>query len=222
MSPVAAAFFDVDGTLTRSTVVEPLAWFQRAHLPPGRFAPWAAGLLLQGPFYWALDRCSRAAFNVAFFRRYRGLPVGELRRWHRETFPENLGRVVYTEARECVRRHQGQGHRVVLLTGGLDFVVQPLADALGADDLIAMRLEERGGVCTGRLCGPPIAGAQKALLLRGYAGMHGIDLAASYAYGDSVGDVQALACVGHPAVVWPGRRLRRVARARGWQVIRWR
>jgi HAD superfamily hydrolase (TIGR01490 family) len=217
----AAAFFDVDGTLARSTIVEPLAWYQRDHLPPARFALWGAALLLQVPFYWVLDKCSRGAFNVAFFRRYRGLRVEELRRWHRNTFPDNLGRVIYTEARECLRRHQGQGHRVVLMTGGLDFVMQPLAEFLGADDLIAMRLEERHGVCTGRLSGPPITGEQKALLLRGYAGMHGIDLAASYAYGDSVGDVAALACVGHPAVVWPGRRLRGMARKRGWQVREW-
>jgi fatty acyl-CoA reductase len=222
VSPTVAAFFDVDGTLTRSTVVEPLAWFQRDHLPPGRFALWGAFLLLQVPLYWALDQVSRRAFNVAFFRRYRGLRIDDLRRWHRATFPDNLGRVIYTEGRECLRRHQEQGHRVVLVTGGLDFIVQPLADFLGADDLISHRLEERDGVCTGRLGGPPMAGAQKALLLRGYAQMHGLDLAASYAYADSMSDAAMLACVGHAAVVWPGRRLRRLARTRGWEILEWR
>jgi fatty acyl-CoA reductase len=217
----AAAFFDVDGTLTHTTTLEPLWWYQRAHRPRWRFRLWAAGLLQQVPLYWALDKCSRAAFNVVFYRRYRGLRLEELRRWHRETFDENLRRTIFPAALECVREHQGQGHRVVLITGGLDLVMQPLADFLGADDLIAMRLEEHDGVCTGGLCGPPVAGAQKALLVRGYAQMHGVDLAASFAYGDSVSDAPMLACVGHPVAVRPGRRLRDLAGRREWRVVRW-
>src|SRR5207237_293883 len=118
----------------------------------------------------------------------RGLRVEELRRWHREAFAATLGTRIFPAARECVREHRRRGHRLVLITGGLDVVMQPLADFLGADDLIAMRLEEHAGVCTGRLCGPPVAGAQKAQLLRGYAQMHGVALAASFAYGDSVSD----------------------------------
>src|SRR5262249_17943936 len=135
-------------------------WYQRAHLPPWRFRLWAVRLFQQVPFYWALDKCSRGAFNVVFYRRYRGLRVEELRRWHREAFADTLARTIFPAALECVREHQGRGHRVVLITGGLDLVMQPLADFLGADDLIAMRLDERDGVCTGRLWGPPVAGEQ--------------------------------------------------------------
>jgi HAD superfamily hydrolase (TIGR01490 family) len=221
VSAEVAAFFDVDGTLTHTTTLEPLFWYQRARLPRWRFVPWAAGLLLQVPFYWAVDKCSRGAFNVVFYRRYRGLRLDDLRRWHRETFGENLRRAIFPAALECVRDHQRRGHRVVLVTGAADFVMQPLAEHVGATDLIAMRLEEQGGVCTGRLGGPPIAGAQKALLLRGYAQMHGIDLAASFAYADSISDAAMLECVGHPVAVRPGRRLRRLAGARGWRVAEW-
>src|SRR5262249_34411378 len=55
LNAAVAAFFDVDGTLTRTTVLGPLLWYQRAHLPRWRFRVWALGLALQAPGYWLLD-----------------------------------------------------------------------------------------------------------------------------------------------------------------------
>jgi HAD superfamily hydrolase (TIGR01490 family) len=222
LSPAVAAYFDVDGTLTRTTTLDPLLWYQRAHLPPWQFRIWAAGLWLKAPYYWALDKRSRSRFNVVFFRRYAGLPMDELHRWHRATFAENLQRRIFPAALECLRDHQRQGQRVVLLTGAAEFVVQPLADFVKTDRLIALRLGERDGVCTGELCGPPIADEQKATLLRNDAQEHGIDLGRSFGYGDSFGDAPMLRSVGNPVAVQPGRRLGRLAREQGWRVVAWR
>ncbi len=219
-SPVAA-YFDVDGTLTRTTTIEPLFWYQRAHLPRWRFFPWALGLVLQLPYYWLLDKRSRSQFNLAFYHRYHGLNLADVCAWHRATFGKNLQRTIFPGALACVRAHQQQGHRVVLLTGGLDCVMQPLADFLRADELIALHLDERDHCCTGRLTGPPIAGAHKAELLRASAERHGDDLAASFAYGDSPSDAAMLECVGHPVAVRPGRRLRRIAERRRWRIVNW-
>jgi fatty acyl-CoA reductase len=222
VSTTVAAFFDVDGTLTRTTLLDPLIWYQRARLSRLRFAAWSAGLLLQVPQYLVLDRQSRSRFNVLFYRRYRGLPAGDLREWHRKTFAENLQRTVFPTAVERLRDHQRQGHRVVLLTGALDCVMRPLAEWMDAADLIAVQLAEELGICTGALTGPPIGDVQKARLLRGYAAEHGIDLAKSFAYGNSVGDAPMLACVGHGVAVNPDRRLRALAAARGWGSVEWK
>jgi HAD superfamily hydrolase (TIGR01490 family) len=216
-----AAFFDVDGTLTRTTALHPLVWYQRGRLGRLRFALWAAGLLAQAPWYWWIDRRDRRRFNLTFFRRYAGLNVADLGAWHTRTFVDNLERVLYPAGVECVREHQRQGRRVVLVTGGLDVVMRPLADVLKADELLCGRLCERDGVCTGALLDEPLTGERKAALMREYAEKHGIDLAESYAYGDSAGDLPMLECVGHAVVVNPGRRLRALAEERGWQVVRW-
>ncbi len=218
----AAAFFDVDGTLTRTTTLDPLNWYQRVHLAPLRYTVWTTGLWLQAPYYWLLDKRSRAAFNALFYRRYKGLRIADLRQWHGATFACNLQRTLFAQAVECVREHQRQGHRIVLLTGGLACVMQPLADFLGADGLIALHLREQDGLCTGELDGPAIAGAEKARLLRDYAEKHGIDLGQSFAYGDSPSDVSMLEAAGHAVAVRPGRRLRNLAQARGWRIVRWR
>lgn len=217
----AAAFFDMDGTLTRTTVLDPLIWYQRAHLSRPRFALWAAGLLLQVPYYLLIDRRSRGRFNTVFCRRYAGLRIEELSAWHRRTFPENLQRALFPAAVDRVREHQKQRHRVVFVTGGLDCVMRPLAEYLQADELIALQLAERDGVCTGELLGPPIAEEHKAVLIRDCARRHGLDLAASFAYGNSLGDAPMLACVGQAVAVNPDRRLRQLAAARGWRVAEW-
>lgn len=218
----SAAFFDVDGTLTRTTILDPLVWYQRAHLSRPRFALWAAGLLLQLPYYLWIDRRSRSQFNVVFYRRYAGLSAAALRDWHRQTFAENLQRTLFPAALECLREHRRQEHRTVLVTGALDFVMQPLGEFVQADDLLAHQLMERDGLFTGELSGPPIADEQKAALVREYAQRHGIDLGQSFAYGNSLGDAPLLACVGRPVAVNPDGRLRRLAAECGWDIVEWK
>ena len=48
----------------------------------------------------------------------------------------------------------------------------------------------------------------------------GIDLAASYAYSDSVTDLPMMELVGHPVAVNPDRPLLRIANEREWEVVR--
>jgi alcohol-forming fatty acyl-CoA reductase len=222
VSSSVAAFFDVDGTLTRTTILSPLLWYRRARLSRPRYALWAAGLMLDVPRLVWIDRRSRSRVNVVFFRRYAGLVADDLRAWHRATFADNLKRRLYPAAAACLEEHRRQGHRIALVTGGLDFVMRPLAEHVGAADVMATQLVERDGVLTGELAGPPIADERKGELMREYADKHGIDLAASFAYTDSHGDLPMLACVGHPAAVNPDRRLRRLAGARGWRVEEWK
>ncbi len=222
MSGPVVAFFDVDGTLTRTTTLHPLYWYERAHLTPARFALWAAGLYLEVPYYWALDKVSRRRFNVVFYRRYRGLDYEDLCRWHRDAFDHTLRRRLFPAAVECVRERQRQGHQIVLLTGGLHCVMQPLAEHLGAEQLMASGLKTQDGVCTGELDGPPLAGEEKAQLLRAYAAEHGIDLAGSVAYADSYSDIPMLECTGQAVAVRPDSRLLRLAQARRWRIVEWR
>ncbi len=222
MPAPVAAFFDVDGTLTRTTILHPLIWYQRAHLSRPRFALWLAGLALDVPRYVWIDRRSRSRLHVVFYRRYAGLVADDLRTWHRRTFADNLKHCLYTAAAACLEEHRRQGHRIVLITGGLDLVMRPLAEHVGAAEVLATHLVERDGVLTGELSCPPVADERKGELVREYADKHGIDLAGSFAYTDSHGDLPMLDCVGHPAAVNPDGRLRRLAAQRGWPVEEWR
>ena len=51
--------------------------------------------------------------------------------------------------------------------------------------------------------------------------LHGGTLADSWFYSDSLSDAPMLAAVGHPVVINPDPRLRRMARRRGWRTEMW-
>jgi HAD superfamily hydrolase (TIGR01490 family) len=221
MSSPIAAFFDVDGTLTKTILLQPLLWYLRARRSRLMYAAYVAELALHLPRYVWIDRRSRTEFNHLFFRRYRGLPADDLRQWHRNTFPENLQRTLFPDAVACVRQHQEQGHRIVLVTGGLDFVMAPLVEYLRADTALCMHLEERDGEFTGKVATPPVADEEKAILVRQYAREHQLELSQCHAYGNNWGDVPMLACVGLPTAVNPDDRLRKWAEEHSWPSVRW-
>jgi phosphoserine phosphatase len=97
-------------------------------------------------------------------------------------------------------------------------VVRPLGAYLGVDDVLATRAEvDEDGNYTGELAFYSY-GPHKADAIRALAATHDIDLAASWAYSDSVTDEPMLRAVGHPVAVNPDKELARLARAEGWEI----
>lgn len=219
--PAAAAFFDVDGTIVRGNIVTYYARIRTAAMPAWKKWLWVAGFLPKCLYYFLLDLKSRRRFNEVFYRSYSRFTVEELKemaQWH---FREFLRPHVYREARRCIRRHHEEGHSVVLVTGSVTAVLDPLAEWLQADQVYAAQLEERGGRFTGRLRVGPVTDEVKVESLREFAGRHSLDLSDCYAYADSMDDIPMLSQVGQAAVVNPGRRLKTVARKQGWNVLEW-
>src|SRR5439155_10137003 len=89
-----------------------------------------------------------------------------------------------------IREHRAAGHRVVLVTGSLDFIVAPLEPLV--DEIVAASLATADGRFTGDLEHPPLTGEARASWLEGRARSLGADLAASYAYADSRSDLPML------------------------------
>jgi len=216
-----AAYCDVDGTLTHTTIVAPLVWMKQRALPSPWNWLWLASLAARAPWWWLLDQFSRAASNRAIYANYRGVSADLLRRSAAAYYQERIRPKMFAAARLHLAQLRQQGFRLVLVTGGLDLFMQPMAAEFEADCL-APALEERNGVFTGRLCGPPFTGPEKNRAVRAHAAAHGIDLAKSCALGDAIGDLPMLECVGHPVAVNPDARLARVARQRGWRVENWK
>jgi phosphoserine phosphatase len=115
-----------------------------------------------------------------------------------------------------VREHRALGHRTLLITGALDFVVKPLEPLF--DDIIAAHLGVRGGVYDGMLTAVPPTGETRAQALVDYANAHGFSLRESVAYADSSSDLPMLEAVGFPVAVNPETRLATIARKRGWLI----
>ena len=90
----------------------------------------------------------------------------------------------------------------MLITGALDFVVEPLRPLF--DEVVCARLgEDDDGRLTGRLEQLPPTGEARALVLAAYAQAEGLDLGEAVAYADSASDLPLLECVGFPVAVNP-------------------
>ncbi|MDQ4062321.1 MAG: HAD-IB family hydrolase, partial [Actinomycetota bacterium] len=215
-----AAIFDVDGTLVASNVVSHYAWLKMRDLPVALRPAWAASFVLRVPLYWALDKVSRTHFNRVFYKNYKGWKPARARALGKESFSGYVLKRLHPEALATLRAHKEAGHRVVLLSGALDFVLAPFKDL--ADDVLTARLEEENGVYTGELSGAPIAGEARARMLASFARRRNLDLSRSYAYADSISDLPMLEAVGNPVAVNPDGRLQKAARERGWRIRDWR
>jgi len=214
-----AAIFDVDGTLVGSNVVSYFAWLRMRELPAPLRPLWLAGFLTKIPYYWGLDKISRAHFNRAFYKNYAGWKPSRARHLGQESFPGFTLERIFPDALQQLRDHKAAGHRVVLLSGALDFLLEPMKDL--ADDVLCSTLAQENGAFTGELTGAPVAGDARARMLASFARRRNLDLSRSYAYADSISDLPMLEAVGNPVAVNPDRRLGAAARDRGWRVEHW-
>jgi fatty acyl-CoA reductase len=214
-----AAIFDVDGTLVGSNVVSYFAWLRMRELPPALRPLWLAAFLPKIPYYWGLDKISRAHFNRAFYKNYAGWKPSRARHLGYESFSGFTLNRLFPDALRQLREHKAAGHRVVLLSGALDFLLEPMKDLV--DDVLCATLAEENGTFTGELSGAPVAGDARARMLASFARRRNLDLSRSYAYADSISDLPMLEAVGNPVAVNPDRRLGAAAKDRGWRVEHW-
>ena len=214
------AAFDLEHTLIASNVVDTYAWLASRHLSPAKRASFVAGLLAEGPSLLALDRRDRGDFLRSFYRRYEDAPVDVLAEDSWELFSRQLLTRSFPAGLARVREHRRLGHRTLLITGALDFVVAPLRPLF--DDVVCARLGQHDGRYDGRLEDlPPDRRGPGHPPRRLRRGPRALLLAESVAYADSASDLAMLEAVGFPVAVNPESRLAAIARRRGWHVEHW-
>jgi putative phosphoserine phosphatase/1-acylglycerol-3-phosphate O-acyltransferase len=99
-------------------------------------------------------------------------------------------------------------------------LIEPFAHTLGIDHIVATRYGiGADGNYDGSIDGHFVWSAGKLAAVREWAAAHGVDLAESYGYSDSVFDTPLLAAVGHPFVVNPDVRMMVVAAAKRWPTL---
>jgi len=214
-----ACYFDVDGTLVRTNLVHPTLFYLLNQATPGRTLGRLTRAVLDAPRLALAELRDRRLFNEALYQHFRGMSEDRLLCLADEAYEKVLRPAIFPNARELVARCSAEGHEVVILSGALDFLMERLARDLGADDIIANKLEFMDGEATGRMIPPVVAGPAKALLLRDHARRRGHDLEHCHAFSDSYSDVPMLSVVGHASAVNPDAALERLARAHRWPIL---
>jgi fatty acyl-CoA reductase len=214
------AAFDLENTLIASNVVESYSWLATRRLPGDDRARFVVRTLKEAPGLLALDRRDRGDFLRFFYRRYDGAPVRQIDEDAAELFSQLILTKSFPAAIRRVREHKRLGHRTVLITGALSFVVEPLRPLF--DEIIAAEMAVKpDGTYAGELTDVPPTGETRAQLLLDYCEAEGLSMAESVAYADSTSDLPMLEAVGFPVAVNPETRLAALARKRGWLVEHW-
>jgi len=186
------AAFDVDGTLTAADCVVPF-------LRRTAGTPTLVGRMLRSPFALARagvrrDRNALKAASAA--ATFRGLPLAAIGADAAVFAGEVFDRGLRSDVVESLRRHVDEGDTVLLVSASFEVYLRPLAELLGAHDVLAVRLEvDDAGILTGRLDGPNCRGSEKVVRLHRWLDDHagGRDAVHLSAYGDSTGDRELLA-----------------------------
>lgn len=149
-----------------------------------------------------------------------GVPEKAIARMEPEVMAEILPRV-FPQMLDEVHTHQDAGRPTFIVSAAGNGIVESLARVLGMEGGIGTRYEVDGeGNFTGRLDGPFVYGPGKVEAMQRFADQHGIDLESSYAYSDSLSDLPMLRAVGNPVAVNPDPPLAEIAKAEGWQTMR--
>ena len=147
-----------------------------------------------------------------------GWDVSTVREIVADTLHNVVDPLVYDEAVQLIEEHRLAGRDIVIVSASGTEVVEPIGEMLGADHVVATRMEIEEGRYTGQIALYAYA-EEKARAVRELADERGYDLAECYAYSDSATDVHMLEEVGHPFAVNPDKDLRRIAKERGWPVL---
>lgn len=114
------------------------------------------------------------------------------------------GNRVYRYTRERIKWHKEQGHKVIFISGSPDFLVKRMANKWGADDYQGSIYHTKDGRFSGEIS-PMWDSRNKIKSLNRFCEKYNLDLEKSYAYGDTSGDYSMLKSVGNPIAINPSK-----------------
>ena len=217
MAPTAA-FFDLDKTIiAKSSTMAFSKPFQAGGLISRRAvlrSAYAQFVYVVG----GADHDQMEKMRAFMSQLCAGWDVATVREIVAETLHNIVDPLVYDEAVSLIEEHKLAGRDVVIVSTSGTEVVEPIGEMLGADHVIATRMEVADGKYTGEIEYYAYA-EEKANAIRALAEERGYDLEESYGYSDSSTDIPMLDAVGYAHAVNPDRELRRAAASKGWPVL---
>ena len=216
-SPPAVAFVDVDGTLLAETTTFLFARILRRRGLIDR------SFMIRAMYHGLQHRFGRLDYGrlVEFgMQSIANIPVIDLQRIAYDNFAEFVKPRLYEGVVDHLDDLRKSGTAIVLVTSSPGIVVEPLAIYLQCDDTLTTPVRIVRNRLVGLGDGPPCYGEGKLEWARRWASDRGVDLADAAAYADNWSDRALLKEVGRAVAVHPGRRLARLAHARGWAIAR--
>jgi HAD superfamily hydrolase (TIGR01490 family) len=203
-----AAFFDIDGTLYReSLMIEHFKKLLKYEVLDE--ALWHTNIKT---YYenWQKRRGNYDDYMLEladiYVRSMRGLEKSKME-FITNQVVDLKGDKVYMYTRNRIDWHKAEGHTVIFISGSPDYLVRRMAQRYGIADCVGTRyLLDENDRYTGEIEQMWDSESKRAAVER-FVGKYAIDLDASYAYGDTMGDLSMFELVGNPVAINPTREL---------------
>ena len=211
------AFFDVDGTLTRSTTMKNfLDYFYHDDV----FGEVNKAFYRQWKLMEKKTFLARSVLNRCYYKNYAGLPVSQVGSAGYRWFEQDLQQADFFQLSvlKKLRWHQEQEHQVVFVSGAFEGCLKPLAEHLKVSHILCTHLESQEGIYSGNIVGEPVIGVEKVKAIKKSLPLK-MNFKDDYAYGDHLSDRTMLSLVGNPVVVEGDRKLEKYAHSRQWKVL---
>ena len=198
-----AAFFDIDGTLYRSSLmvehfkklikyelIDEKNWVDHVR---NTFIDWDNRTGNYDDYL--LEVCE------LYVESLKGIKWDDIEFATKQVIKTKADRV-YKYTRSQIKKHIERGHIVIFISGSPDFLVKKMAEKYGVSDFSGSKYIMKDGEFSGEVI-PMWDSASKNIEIQKFIDKYDIDLSESYAYGDTHGDINMLRKVGHPVAINP-------------------
>ena len=167
------------------------------------------------------DEYKAGQLDIYEFLRFSLAPLAAhdldtLNAWHRRFMVEKIHPIMLPKATELLEKHRQQGDYLLIITATNRFVTGPIAEELGADDMLATEPAMENGRYTGEVIDVPCFQQGKVTRLEKWLAGNGMNLEGSWFYSDSHNDLPLLEMVTHPVAVDADDTLSDHAEQKGW------
>ena len=192
------AFFDFDGTLTTGDTLMPFLKFVVG-------APvYYAKLALVSPIlatYFAKLLRNDTAKQIVLKHYLAGYHIDDLFERGQHFSEEVIPTLLRPKGMERLRWHQEQGHECILVSASIDIYLNAWAQRVGIDAVLCSSLEkdDLSSIVSGKIKGRNCYGEEKLHRIKSF--MIGKQESATYAYGDTSGDLPMLYYADYGAIL---------------------
>lgn len=203
-----AAFFDIDGTIFRNSlmiehfqklitfeVIDPEIWYTKVKKV---YLEWERRY---GDFEEYLEILAKV-----YLEELKGIDKSFIEYIASHVIRQN-GDMIYKFSRDRIQWHKEQGHRIFFISGSPDFLVTKMAERYGVTEYRGSEYKvDENNEFTGELV-PMWDSKSKQKVIDDLIKKYDVNLANSYAYGDTTGDFSMLKIVGNPVSINPNKEL---------------
>lgn len=202
-----AAFFDIDGTLFRNSLLiehfklllkydmlHESAW---ANNVKDKYKKWE---MRKGDFEEYLDE-----LVSTYIEGIQNISLDYIDFVAKRVI-ETKGDKIYLYTKNALKKHLENKDLVIIISGSPDFLVSKMAKKYNVTDYVGTKYLVEDKKFTGKMI-PMWDSKSKQKAIEYFVKKYDIDLENSYAYGDTTGDLSMFRSVGNPVLVNPAKRL---------------